>query len=60
MELRCSRDLALRLGAIEPANIEGHRQMKKAGHLLIRDEAGSALFWPWSLDRLTSILRQHK
>ena len=60
MELRCSRALALLLGAINPESIEEHRQMKKAGHLLIRDEAGSPLFWPWSLDRLTSILRQHK
>lgn len=61
MELRCSRDLALRLGAFEPADIDQHKELKKAGHhLLVRDDAGTPLFWPWSMDRISSILRQHK
>lgn len=60
MELRCSRAVALLLGAINPESIEEHRAMKKAGHLLIRDEAGSPLFWPWSTNAPSSILRQNK
>lgn len=47
MELRCTRDLALRLGAVEPASVDQHKGMKNAGHLLIRDPATSfPLFWP--------------
>jgi hypothetical protein len=61
MELRCSRDLALRLGAIEPADIDQHKSLKKAGHLLVRDgETGAAMFWPWAMDRISAILRQFK
>jgi hypothetical protein len=61
MELRCSRDLALRLGAIEPANVEAHKELKKAGHLLVRDgETNTAMFWPWSMDRIISIIWQYK
>lgn len=49
MELRCSRDLALRLGAIEPVSLDQHKEMKKAGLLLMRDgETGAAMFWPWA------------
>lgn len=46
MELLCSHDLALRLGAIEPENLAQHREMKRAGHMLIRDELCEPLFWP--------------
>lgn len=47
MELICSRELALRLGAVKPDDIGHHRKLKAEGHLLIRDEQGGALFWPW-------------
>src|SRR5262245_28500119 len=46
MELLCPRDLALRLGAIEPANIVHHRELKAHG-MLIRDERAQPLFWLW-------------
>lgn len=50
IELRCPRDLALRLGAIEPDSTEHHRRMRDAGLLLLRDrETGQALFWPWQV-----------
>lgn len=49
IELRCSRDLAIRLGAIAPDTAEHHRQLRDAGkHMLIRDTTTS---WPmfWAL-----------
>ena len=52
MELRCSRDLALRLGAIVPETTKQHREMRDAGHLLTRDnQTGWAMFWPWQMSR---------
>lgn len=49
-ELRCSRDLALRLGAIGPETIAHHRQLRDEGHMLVRDgRTGWAMFWPWEL-----------
>lgn len=59
MELRCSRDLALWLGAIEPTNLDHHKELKLAGHMLIRDGTGAALFWPWTSDRIAQLWR-HK
>lgn len=48
MELRCTRDLALFLGAIEPVTIDHHKQLKSAGHMLLRDsETSKPMFWPW-------------
>jgi len=51
-ELRCTRDLALRLGAIGPETIAHHRELKHAGHMLVRDtETSWPMFWPWELSR---------
>lgn len=49
MELRCSRDLALHLGAIEPETLDEHKQLRDAGfHLLVRDpETSAPMFWLW-------------
>ena len=49
MELHCSRDLALRLGAVDPANAADHRDLKGRGYLLVRDlsEPSRPMFWPW-------------
>jgi hypothetical protein len=48
IELRCSRDLALRLGAVVPETVDHHRQLRDAGHMLVRDVITSwPLFWPW-------------
>lgn len=51
MELHCSYDLALRLGAIVPDNARHHRQLRDTGIcLLMRDpRAGVAMFWPWQM-----------
>lgn len=47
MELLCTRDLALRLGAIEPETPAATRELKRAGHMLLRDiETNDPLFWP--------------
>lgn len=52
MELRCSRDLALRLGAVAPETTRHHREMRDAGDLLVRDgQTGWAMFWKWELTR---------
>jgi hypothetical protein len=52
MELFCSRDLALLLGAVEPESIAHHRELKHTG-LLVRDiDTSRPLFWPWTLSRL--------
>ena len=51
IELRCSRDLALRLGAITPQTKEHHRWMLEAGWLMVRDLAtGWPMFWQWQPD----------
>jgi hypothetical protein len=48
VELRCSRDLALRLGAITPETVKHHLALRDAGHLLVRDKTtGWPMFWPW-------------
>lgn len=53
IELRCSRDLALRLGAIAPETTAHHRALMQGGNLLLRDvQTGWALFWPWQ-DQVT-------
>lgn len=52
IELRCSRDLALWLGAIGPETMAHHREMKRAGHLLVRDiKTAWPMFWVWQLSR---------
>ena len=52
MELRCTRDIALRLGAVVPETTAHHRQLRDAGHMLVRDgQTGWAMFWPWELSR---------
>lgn len=46
-ELLCRRSLALLLGALEPDTPAEVREMKRAGHLLLRDpDTGDPLFWP--------------
>lgn len=51
MELRCSGYLAMWLGAVMPASPAEHREMRDAGHLLVRDpRTGWPLFWPWLLN----------
>lgn len=46
-ELHCPRDLALRLGAIGPADVAHHKELRDAGgHMMIRDQDGAAMFWP--------------
>jgi hypothetical protein len=50
MELFCSRDLALRLGAVAPETTAHHKALKNAGHLLVRDpETSGPMFWPWQV-----------
>lgn len=47
MELLCPRDLALRLGAIEPKSMTEHRKMKRGDYILMRDiETCEPMFWP--------------
>jgi hypothetical protein len=51
-ELLCSRELALRLGAIVPETTKHHRELRDAGHMLVRDgRTGAAMFWKWELTR---------
>lgn len=45
LELRCSRDLALRLGAVQALTSVEHKRMKIEGYLVIRDEFAQPLFW---------------
>jgi hypothetical protein len=53
IELRCSRDLAVRLVAIWPETNAHHRQLRDdAGYMLVRDrDTGWAMFWRWELTR---------
>lgn len=54
IELRCSRDLALRLGAIGPETIAHHKALRDAAHLMIRDKVTSwPMFWPWVQESAT-------
>lgn len=45
LELRCSRDLALRLGAVAPLTVVDIKRMKAEGCMVIRDELAQPLFW---------------
>lgn len=52
MELHCSRDLALRLGAVAPDTIAHHRELKNTC-LMVRDAVVPApLYWPWAMSRI--------
>lgn len=48
IELRCSRELAILLGAFEPTSVEHHRTCRASGRfLMIRDPVTLVpLFWP--------------
>lgn len=47
IELRCSRELALKLGCVEPTSLDEHKQMRASGlYLLARDPVKMvAMFW---------------
>lgn len=47
IELRCSRDLALRLGAISPETVEQHKALRDSGqNIMVRDRITSwPMFW---------------
>src|SRR5262249_37292315 len=50
IELRCSRDLALRLGAVGPQTAEHHRILLDRADPLGRDLAtGWPVFWEWQI-----------
>lgn len=50
LELHCSAEIVHCLGVLEPANVDEHRKLRDAGHLLVRDhQTMSAFFWPWQL-----------
>ena len=56
MELHCSRELALRLGAIEPLDVEHHRKLKNGATLLVRDPVLLCpLYWPMISNRQLTI-----
>lgn len=58
LELRCSRDLALRLGAIAPETVDHHRQLRDAGHLMVRDKVTAwPVFWPWVAEMAATIVK---
>ena len=51
IELRCARDLALRLGATMPETTAHHRQLRDQGDLLVREprQPWLATFWRWQM-----------
>lgn len=50
MELHCTGDLAMRLGAMLPKSTAEYRALRDSGNLLVRDpRTGWPLFWPWVL-----------
>ncbi len=55
IELRCSRDLALRIGVIEPEDHEHYKRMRDLGHLRVRGTYMQySMFWPWQIDPVTA------
>jgi hypothetical protein len=55
IELRCSRDLALRLGAISPDTVAHHKVLRDADTILVRDRITSwPMFWPLVRNVLTA------
>lgn len=52
MEVRCTRDLALKLGAISPKDNIEHKNFKNQGMMLFRDQHMLPLFMPWQLSKL--------
>lgn len=56
IELRCSHETAILLGAIVPESLGHHRRLRDAGHLLVRDtETPKAMFWPWAINMADEI-----
>jgi hypothetical protein len=53
IELRCSRDLAVRLGAFWPETTRHHRELRDGGeHMVVRDrETSWPMFWKWQMSR---------
>lgn len=53
MELLCSHELALRLGAVDAKTFAEHRALVTSGqNLLVRDSVTCLpLFWPWAMSR---------
>lgn len=49
IEVRISADLAVRLGALQPATLEEHRAWRESGQaFMVRDPRTMAvLFWPF-------------
>lgn len=47
MELLCSRDLAIKLGALVPDSLEHFKHLRGLGYMRVRDPAtGQPMFWP--------------
>lgn len=55
LELRCSREVALWLGASDPESLAAYRALREQGQLLIRTEGGRPMFWPWAVNRAGEI-----
>jgi hypothetical protein len=52
IELRCDRDLVLKLGAVILGTLKHDRELRDAGqHMLIRDQSTFVLFWRWQVTR---------
>lgn len=57
IELRCSRDLALRLGAVGPETVAHHKALRDRGDLLVRDTITSwPMFWAWQPERRDDVI----
>lgn len=55
VELRCPRELAVRLGAIVPLDLDAQRELKSAANLLVRDPVtAEPVFWPWLIVPVTT------
>ncbi len=52
-ELRCPRELALKLGAIEPRDVRHYRELDNGATMLIRDPVSlRPMFWPRASERM--------
>jgi hypothetical protein len=54
MELRCSRDLAVRLGVFWPGKLNHHRDLQEDAEYfrIIDNGTGWAMYWRWQLSRV--------
>lgn len=58
VELRCPAELALKLGALNPRDLEQHRQFRASGHYMLVRDPVTLLPMFWEIIRAGDVTRE--